>query len=281
MAERRSRTDGRVVVVEASIYPQENRLRVAVETPSSERDVPNSALARSLERERSLATGSLLVNRAPAEVAPESAPLGGHYLTNQCSVGAHAYFGSRTVSNSYLVTAGHCGSTAKHRTGGTTTGTIHDPFYYVQSPSHDVEYLGVDAQLMQSDIASLMQPTSTIDGWHLPLNFTRSGTVSKYGTYDQVGHVVCHAGAETAGVGNCAEIKSAGACRDLILVRKTEYSSKFGDSGAAVYGFVYGSYSVPFAGLHNGNCSTGSGVVSKGYTFQGYVLSTFGLTGWW
>lgn len=280
-AEPHSRDDHDLRVVEVSVYPMENRLRVAISTSASEAEMSNEAVADRFTAERDLPVGLLVVNRAPAAAAEESAPLGGHYLTNSCSVGLHAYAGSRTASNSYLVTAGHCTNSARHRSGGTPSGTIHDPIYRVQSSSHDVDYLGVDAQLMRSDTASQMQPTAVIESWHLGQDFVRSGTVSENGTFDQIGHVVCHAGAETGGVGNCGSIKSLGNCLDNILVRKVEYSSTFGDSGATVYGFIYGSYSVPLAGLHTGNCSTGSGDFTKGYTFQSYVISTFGLTGWW
>lgn len=60
--------------------------------------------------------------------------------------------------------------------------------------------------------------------------------MSENGTYDQIGHVVCQAGTYTAGVNNCGTIQSVGPCLDNVLVRKVNYQSQGGDSGATPAG---------------------------------------------
>jgi hypothetical protein len=208
--------------------------------------------------------------------ADENSGLGGQKL-GDCSFGPYGWYNTVWGPLHYATTAAHCNDVLYH-----WNPNFHNPPWRM----HDEKNVSnADVQSMYEDNGGLTAPTQYVEGWHVP-DFRLTSVAPRYGGHDGVGWIVCHAGAVTQGVNNCGDLDSplsfdCGSWTDMRRANaspqepSTEYSSSFGDSGATVYGFVWGSYNVPLIGIHKGICQ------GKIFTFQDNARARLGLAAWY
>jgi hypothetical protein len=206
----------------------------------------------------------------------EDLAYGGHAVGDgsaDCSLGAHAYRYGFGTQWPFVVTAGHCGDTRRHRQYGFGyPSPTHNPSMstvaQVTSGSADAQLMGWDQTPYQYD--------NRVEGWGSSPDFYLTSEAFLHGSYDMPGAWVCHAGFQTGGHANCAPILDTSvSCGSYQGLRSVDYAAIPGDSGATVYGFAYGSYNVPLAGFHKGNCGA-----LEVYSFATNVRLILGIDGW-